>query len=371
MRTHSVETVNELNDLLIGVLLGEASWQDFLDRLRLILPNGAGTLFFHDANRGEGAFSLSSGMGDDFLADYAAHYSRISPWMPHASTRPVGRAVPSAAMLARGNLRTTEFYQDFMRPQDLIEGVGVTLVREEGCNFMLSVMGAEAEEAEIGEAVAVLQEIVPQMRRAFRFYRREGMRDPAELGLPLALVTVGPGLSIRSANAAGETLLARGEALGVDRAGRLRSSEPALVEHVRMALATWSCPDLRPGPRSFVVARRDGGLPLAINVLVPSGRDERTFFRGPECHLLVEDPGARQGRGAEIFARLHGLTAAEQRVAAGLAAGLDLAAIAADAGVAVSTVRDQLKQVFAKSGVNRQAELVRQICRLDLLLDPR
>lgn len=53
------------------------------------------------------------------------------------------------------------------------------------------------------------------------------------------------------------------------------------------------------------------------------------------------------------------LTAAEARLAEGMAEGLDLAAYAMRANISKATARAHLKAVFAKTGVRRQTELVR------------
>jgi DNA-binding CsgD family transcriptional regulator len=53
------------------------------------------------------------------------------------------------------------------------------------------------------------------------------------------------------------------------------------------------------------------------------------------------------------------LTPAEVRVALHLIDGGDLGSCAETAGVGLGTVRAQLKSIFAKTGVNRQAALVR------------
>ena len=57
------------------------------------------------------------------------------------------------------------------------------------------------------------------------------------------------------------------------------------------------------------------------------------------------------------------LTPAETQIALGIAEGKTLAAIAEIRKVAVSTARDQLKSVFAKTGTHRQAELVALLAR--------
>ncbi len=58
------------------------------------------------------------------------------------------------------------------------------------------------------------------------------------------------------------------------------------------------------------------------------------------------------------------LTAAETRVALGIARGESLAAIAKMYGISVETARTHLKAVFTKTGTHRQAELAVLLGRL-------
>lgn len=72
--------------------------------------------------------------------------------------------------------------------------------------------------------------------------------------------------------------------------------------------------------------------------------------------LAALDAAERRGR-ARLEAE-YGLTPAQARLAAHLAAGGALADHADAQGISVATARQHLKQVFEKLGVRRQAELV-------------
>ena len=165
-------TTRELRGLIYAAILEEVGWDDFLDRLRNLLPGGTATVFFHDAQAGRGAFSLASGLSEAALAAYADHYCALNPWMEAAARRPIGLAVPDCAMLDRAALHHSEFFNDFMRPLGLKGAVGVTVAREAQCNFMLSILGAAADTADRRSLLAVLRAVVPDLRRAFAFYRR-------------------------------------------------------------------------------------------------------------------------------------------------------------------------------------------------------
>ena len=67
----------------------------------------------------------------------------------------------------------------------------------------------------------------------------------------------------------------------------------------------------------------------------------------------------------EALSEKYRLTPAEARLAMHLGEGGSLAEYAEAAGVAIGTARTQLKSIFAKTGVNRQAALAGLIHRRD------
>jgi DNA-binding CsgD family transcriptional regulator len=73
----------------------------------------------------------------------------------------------------------------------------------------------------------------------------------------------------------------------------------------------------------------------------------------------MTDPEREACYPAELLSERYGLTAAEARLACEMIGGSSLQDAADRFGVAIGTARNQLKQVFAKTDVNRQSELVR------------
>lgn len=217
-----------LIDLVYAALLGEASWQAFLDELHTLLPNGKAVLFYHDPRTSAGALRLTAEIEPSLSAQYEAYYSRINPWMKSAVTRQIGRVVAADAMLPRSELIRTEYYNDYLRPRDVHTGIGVTLLREESCNFLLSVMGADAEEARILEAADCVQAVVPHLKRAFDFYRRDaasrlGVLSGQGLGAMRAgILHLGQRFKVHLANAIARELSETSQSFGIDSSGRFR-----------------------------------------------------------------------------------------------------------------------------------------------------
>jgi DNA-binding CsgD family transcriptional regulator len=117
----------------------------------------------------------------------------------------------------------------------------------------------------------------------------------------------------------------------------------------------------RPPGRVFI--RRDGHAPLVIEALPVAGL-AADAFRSARAMLVITDLEGRQAPPEEALRGAFGLTAAEAKLAALLASGETLDAVADKLRIAKETARARLKAVFAKTEVHRQSELVALLARL-------
>lgn len=104
--------------------------------------------------------------------------------------------------------------------------------------------------------------------------------------------------------------------------------------------------------------RARGEQPPMIVHFMPANGEAEDIFAGASCVLIVTRLKPRLVPGAEVLQGLFDLTAAEARVARGIAEGQTVEAIAEGFGLSRETVRSQLKAVLGKTGLVRQAELV-------------
>ncbi|WP_421866258.1 alpha/beta fold hydrolase [Parvibaculum sp.] len=109
------------------------------------------------------------------------------------------------------------------------------------------------------------------------------------------------------------------------------------------------------------LARGDGLSSAMLHAVERDEGDPRAH-----CALIAAAPGAGD-EVLEIFRSAFGLTPAEARLAARLRFGLSLKEASGELGISVNTARNQLKSVFEKLGVNRQADLVRHLAELAAL----
>ncbi len=142
------------------------------------------------------------------------------------------------------------------------------------------------------------------------------------------------------ANARARALLDRGDALALDdeRCVHAPLCEPPLSALLDSAHGT-----------GVISPREARAHPLVV----------RVRHRAPDrIELWVTLSGGQTPPDTRWLSLAYGLTEAELRVVTRLAEGHKTDAIADALGVSVGTVRNQLKQAFAKTGVNSQAALV-------------
>ena len=83
----------------------------------------------------------------------------------------------------------------------------------------------------------------------------------------------------------------------------------------------------------------------------------------PCAAVFISDPDLLESTSQQTLAELFCLTPAEAKLAMLLARGLSLAEVSEAQNISQHTSRAQLKAVFSKTGVSRQAELVRLVLK--------
>jgi DNA-binding CsgD family transcriptional regulator len=112
-----------------------------------------------------------------------------------------------------------------------------------------------------------------------------------------------------------------------------------------------------PAVRSFAVFDRHGG-PARVAHLVPIRLAAQDLFPRGAALLVLTPLTLPTAPPVELLQSLFDLTPAETRVARGLADGKRITELALTGGVAISTVRSQLRAVLDKTGCKRQTDVV-------------
>ena len=189
-------------------------------------------------------------------------------------------------------------------------------------------------------------------RRTILDQARSAMRTMELAGLPAA-VLASPQRLIR-ANGHFRNLMPNQVQ---DFNGSLVFSDRQVKSHLERALA---CVRIYPSSPnlSLIPIRPAGKHPAAVAHIVPWNRVSADPLSDSFYVLFISHVSRSEPLPSHVLPVLFGLSPAEARVAAAVAKGKTQDEIAVQAGLSVNTIKTQLKAVFMKTGVSRQADLV-------------
>lgn len=257
-------------------------------------------------------------------------------------------------------------YRDFFRPRGLGWSAGTGLQLPTGDNIVFSVERDFSRGPIERERVELLNELRAHLARSAFVAARLGLQrakgaNDALLAMGLPALLLGHDGTVIEANA---DIAAMSDLLHWRANNRIALSDIRANELLTSALAALDvAPDV--AVRSFPLRDSDDRAVSVVH-LVPIRRSAQDIFSASYALLIITPVSAGTAPPVELLRSLFDLTLSEARVARGLAAGDTLEAIAKRGGVAISTVRTQVRRVLEKTGCTRQAEVVSLLASVSL-----
>ena len=370
-----------LIDLIYACGTGERSWEDFLAAYEARNPALKTAIVGYDAIGDALNLSISGGFDPDFFESYRSYYSKINPWVPllQSVVEPPG-VTWAHEHLPQYELEKTEFYNDWVKPQDdIASGFAVNLIKDKSCFINLACNVSFKHGAEAENAAADMRILGPHMQRAFHLYRHlDGQRVQTNAmeqvldRLEAAIFIIGDGYTLHFANREGEALLRCGTIVGGDGAGHLVFLDPidrkkieGQIFHLNgKASRASTTVKLRPDPSGKSLIALVASLPRDVE----TGQFNRNKSNGtphdPRLLIMLLDPVREWSARGSIITSAFGVTQAEARLAIGLMQGKSLRECSTAFGITYNTVRTQLQSLCAKTGVKKQTELILVLSRL-------
>jgi DNA-binding CsgD family transcriptional regulator len=258
----------------------------------------------------------------------------------------------------------SEYYNEFVKPMDLEQALGATLLREGSHTYNLTMFRTYRQAAFDRHELRLLAAVVPHLARAAALFEEfAAIRGAADTfrevlhQLTDGVIVVDRHGRVLEANHAAAEMLRAGNGLRSTPQG-IGAVLPDESRGLRAAIAAATHPggalSIESGD-SLVVSRPDGLPPLSV-VVTPLRQNMGVGERRVAC-LFVRDARRTLVR-TEWLRAAYGLTAAESHVAALLVLGLSTAQLAARTKVSKETIRTHIKRILAKTGTRQRSELV-------------
>jgi DNA-binding CsgD family transcriptional regulator len=364
-------------------------WNDFVAALERVYPESRVTLFGHENGRPAANLAAHTNYAASDLRSYIDHFAGCSPYLARAAVLPVGRAFHYDVLIGDGELKRTEYYNDYLRPRRLGHyGTGLVIEREMTSGIprrgtALSLADHKNDAGRRARQLRLLGLLAPHLQRAFRLHHTiaaerasAGAAQAAFDHWAHAAMVFDAAGRVVTFNLAAETLLKGADGLWLGRGRKLCTADEAKSQALWVAIrkcAAMADDGSRPGELDgIVLPRPSGAAPLRVMMWpLPQGPGPVLPSEGQGAVLLVIFDSAQvQRTPVGWLAKQYGLSPSEQRLAEAVVNGIPLDEAADQLGIVLSTARTRLKTIQAKTNCRRQVDLVRLALSLPAVRAP-
>lgn len=367
-------------DRIVGriydVALNQQGWPALLEDIANTIGAVAGFYAGLDTRREQGAYWYAYRHTHEVQALYNRHFLAMDPTLPHLLERP-GRAICCTEHITDEVAATHPFYTQFLLPNG-IRYVLSAVVSMRGSIVSFFGFQRALQQAPFGAVeAAFMQRLIPHFQKADELTTRMSEIGQAKRvamafldRLTYGVVFVDNIRRIRMTNQKAENWLDRAQVVAA-KLGRLSmcsGAEDAVLGQL-ICSASSAMVEHSPQGGSFD-SSDDAGDVRARLVVLPIGNDERLRLDDEEATaaVVIVDAAQHNALAPRFLQDEHGLTTSEIRMAMGLAAGQTIKELSECHNVTPHTVRSHMRNIFRKTGIARQTDLVRLVYRIPALV---
>lgn len=365
------------SDALLSSLYSTATdndeWRRFCRRFCRHTGNPI-TMFGHDLNTGQSLGFVAGGWDEAWLQSYFDYYGHLNPWMDLNLATKAGQIGVSDHALPRAELYKTEYYNDWLRPQDnIVAGAAMTCHRTDR-NFVALGSACRASEADddLQRLVELLNFLAPHIIRTINI--SSTLSDGAGVSIRhleasrCAILLVHRSGRIGYRNQAAEELLRRQNGLAV-RGGNLSCADENVRNQIRNCISTISRQAYDELPSPILINTANGGLGMLHAHIFPDEGPQdfpEAIWSDPVSGALVatDHGGLREDCSVRQIVRAFGCSPAEARLAEAVAGGETLPEYGERIGLSRNTVRNQMQALLQKTDTHSQIEFASLVARL-------
>jgi DNA-binding CsgD family transcriptional regulator/PAS domain-containing protein len=368
--TSEASALSELIGNIYDAALDPKLWTRALEHTCAFVGGSSALLHWRDVAR-ESAAALHRFNDDPYYARlYFEKYWSMNPVFPAATFVEPGIIYTPSEIVSQAELVKTRFYKEWMKPQGIVGCVATNLEKGATSSTVLTIRRNE----ELGIVDGGMRHraalVVPHFQRAASIGRLFDQSRAAQAVLAETLENVEAGVFLVGPN---------GHIVFANAIGRVLLDEGTLLRERRSSLAA-VVPEAHRMLRDIFVAAEGGDVSVGrrgVSIPLSASPHARWF-----AHVLPLTSGDRQRTGAlysavaavfvrktspasppplETLAKQYKLTASEVRVLDAVMKVSGIRALADLLGLTQATVKTHLHNLFRKTGVARQSELVKLI----------
>jgi DNA-binding CsgD family transcriptional regulator/PAS domain-containing protein len=364
------QTLSDLIGDVYDATLDQRLWPNVLKKAAQFVGGVGAALFSKDAAAQLGDVHHDVGIDQHYKHLYFDKYVTLDPATTGQFFAEIEQPFATADLMPYEEFVETRFYQEWVRPQGLVDFVTAVLDKSATSVAMFGVFRHQRNGVVDDEARRRMRLIVPHIRRAVLIGRMFDLKAAEAAtfadtldGLSAGMCLVDAEGRIVHANAAGHAILAAGDIL-YDVGGRLAACDTQINQALREVFAAAGQGDAALGTKGIAMPLigKDGERYVAHALPLTSGARRRAGIAYTAvAALFVRKAALAMSSRPEVISKAFKLTPSELRVLLAIVEVGGVPEVAAALGVADTTVRTHVSRLFEKTGASRQADLVKLV----------
>jgi DNA-binding CsgD family transcriptional regulator len=364
--------VNHLVGRIYEAALSPARWSGVLDELRGALNGAAFLLYTIDNETRDVVQQWDCGLPRRFTDEYRMHYSKLSERNDLLLRNPGLSVIYDRMFFNEAEMDRSEMYR-WRAGFDFRYFIGGQLLRTDSTLSMAALQRSKRQGHATQPEIEAFAAFRSHLGRALRIQGRLATLEQESSSAWAAIEDASFGIVVLTGdrriwrcNREAERIMAEGGEID-GQSGKLVARRPidnAGLQRLIAGAVETAHGRGGDGGGSMALAKRAGPRPYAVLVAPVPERAALLSLSGPAAVVLLTDPDHAPETPPQLLRRVYGLTRKEAQLALALAGGANLADAAEGLRIAEGTARRHLAAIFARTGIHRQAELVRLILSL-------
>ena len=362
------EIPSELVSLIYAAATDNSLWQSVCDELYKHTKSPV-KMFGHSVRTYESLGLIGAGWDPAELDSYHRYYGDLNPWMQMDVAMPVGMVGVSDQAVSREDLFKTEFYNDWLRPQeDLIAGSAMICYRSND-KFVAMVGACRARDVDntLPDMTGLLETLSSHITQSITI---STVLQNGNNGSMQHLQTSRYGIMlvhhsgrIGFVNATAEHFLSASSVACITPTGKLRTKDEKLQGYFSRAVRAMQNADYNGLPKPFPIPTLRRGRGVIHSHIFPDLAKHDfpgSVWSDPVAgaFVIAGRLGLSPSQSYVDMIASFGATPAEARIAQALMEGNSLYEFADANHLSRHTVRNQMRALLHKTGTRNQADFI-------------
>jgi DNA-binding CsgD family transcriptional regulator len=364
------EEMSELIGDIYDASLDPDRWDRVLERSTRFLKTATASIGSFDSLNRHLTFSKAWGYDPYYFQLFLDRYAKTNPVNSSAWMVQAGEVIAIGDMVPYEEYAASAIFREWGKPQGYIDGYQATLEKTATSHAFFHCIRHERHGRVDAEARRKLRLLTPHLQRAVLIgkvvdlhkFEAASLADTLD-GLSAGMFLVDDDARLVHANVSGRAMLADGTVVA-ELGGRLSANDLQVDQGLREIFAAAGGGDDVLGERGIVIpiAAPHGSRFVAHVLGLTSGARRRTGISySAAAAVFVREAALDLPHPIETLTNLYKFTPAETRVLMTIVEISGVPEVASALGISQTTVKTHLQHIFEKTGLNRQADLVKLV----------